>query len=119
VFGSAIRARVNLPASASTARLFPSPKETALLAAAAFWVVVLGVLFAGWLMTVNSAQMRAWKRDLASVCVSLGKGGALCAERPANDKGASDQFDPAGDCAALGKGGRVCFGRAVVEKGTN
>jgi hypothetical protein len=119
VFGSAIRATMNPAASVSRARLFPSPKEAALLAAAGFWVVVLGVLFAGWLMTANSAQIRAWKRDLASVCVSLGKGGALCADRPANDKEASDQFDPAADCAALGKGGRVCFGRAAVEQGTN
>jgi hypothetical protein len=118
VFGSANRARIN-PAAQSKTTHFPAPVETARFAAAAFWIVVLGALFAGWLMTGNSAQMRAWKRDLASVCVSLGKGVSRCPEGDGNDKGTSDQFGAADDCAALGKAGRVCFGRAAGEKGTN
>ncbi len=117
MFGSALRARTNHAAQSPTTIAFPTPIEAARLVAATFWIVVLSVLFAGWLVSANSAQMRAWKRDLA--CVSLGKGVARCLERSANDKQASDQFDAAGDCAALGKGARVCFGRAAVDKATN
>jgi hypothetical protein len=115
VFGSALRARTNHAARSPTTIVFPTPTEAARLVAAAFWIVVLCALFAAWLMSANSARMRAWTRDLGSDCVSFGRGGARCPERSANDKGAADQFGATGDCAALGKGGRVCFGRA----GTN
>ncbi len=117
MFGTALRARMTHAARSSKTTVFPAPTETAQFAAAAFWIIVLVALFAGWLMTANSGQMQAWKRDLA--CFSLGKGVARCLERPANDKEASDQFGAARDCAALGKGGRVCFGRAGVDKANN
>ena len=117
MFGSALRARTNHAAQSPTTIAFPTPIEALRLVASTFWIVVLGVLFAGWLVSANSAQIRAWKRDLA--CFSLGKGVARCLERSASDKQASDQFDAAGNCAALGKGARVCFGRAAVDKATN
>ena len=119
MFGSATRGRMYPAARSSTTAHFPAPIEAARLAAAAFWIIVLGVLFAGWLTSGNSARMRAWKRDLASDCVSLGRGGARCPERAANDKAAGGQSSTADDCAALGKGGHVCFGRAVAEKGAD
>jgi len=117
VFGGALRARTNHATQSPTTMVFPNPVEAAqLAAAAAFWILVLGALFGAWLISANPARMEALKRELASECVSFGRGGARCPERPANDNGASNQIGAAGDCAALGKGGRVCFGRAAMDR---
>ena len=121
MFGDALRARTNHGTQSPTTMVFPNPAEAAqLAAAAAFWILVLGALFGAWLISANPARMEALKRELASECVSFGRGGARCPERPANDNGASNPVGAAGDCAALGKGGRVCFERpAMVSEPTD
>jgi hypothetical protein len=94
----------------------PPPTGAMRLAAAMLWIVVLGALFAGWLMNANTGGMRAFKRDLSSLCLSLGRAGVRCPDHSATDDRASDRLGTTGDCPALGKGGRVCFGDVAAEK---
>ena len=79
-----------------------SPAAIARFIAEAAFAALVVALFIGWLIS---------RPDLAagrgSECMSLGRGGALCAE-PAQGSAFSHWDD---DCVSLGKGGRVCFAR--------
>jgi hypothetical protein len=118
MFGNAIDAAAD-PKARISQPIFPmTATGLAQLAAEVGWIVVLGLLVVGWLISAHSPQTQASKHDFASECVSFGRGGARCVDRPGHEK-ADDQLGRANDCESLGKGGRVCFARAAVEKGTN
>jgi hypothetical protein len=84
--------------------LRPRPAAIARFIAEAAFAALVVALFIGWLISRPGSDLASGR---GSQCVSLGRGGALCAE-PAQGSTFSHRDD---DCMSLGKGGRICFAR--------
>ena len=76
---------------------------------------LLGVLFFAWL----TSSATHWRGDLATGCVSLGRGGNPCLAHPAQNDRADRGAGAEADCASFGKGGRLCFAPQGPQPASN
>jgi len=83
-----------------------TPKGLASFAIEPLWVVVVGALFFGWLMSRQGSDSSSGR---GPECVSFGQAGSSCAERASNRDKAVGVSPRHRDCASLGKAGLVCF----------
>ncbi len=83
-----------------------TPGSLASFAIEALWVVVVGALFFGWLMSRQGFDSNTGR---GPECVSFGRGGSSCAERASIQDQAVGGSPRVRDCVSLGKGGLVCF----------